>query len=89
MMNRDTWKDEVIMIMIQLLLDILVMVILQTLISLLQSSFVFWQRGHTSEEGLQFMMLYGIQETSLPHIAIIDSRTGVRVVALTVSLTSL
>jgi len=50
--------------------------------TLLRSNFVFWQRGHTSTEGMAFMQLHTLSETDLPHIAIIDSRTGARIVTI-------
>ena len=53
-----------------------------TVVSLLRTSFVFWQRGHTSPDGQAYMRMHGIAEADLPHIAIIDSRTGARIVTM-------
>jgi hypothetical protein len=44
--------------------------------SILRSSYVFWQRGHTTPDGQDFMRLYHVTEDRLPHICIIDPRTG-------------
>jgi hypothetical protein len=53
-----------------------------TVVSLLRTSFVFWQRGHTSPDGQAYMRMHGITDADLPHIAIIDSRTGARIVTM-------
>ena len=55
-----------------------------TVESLLRSSFVFWQRGSTSGDGRDYMRLHALEEGALPHIAIIDARTGSKVHVLKV-----
>lgn len=56
----------------------------ETVDSLLRESFVFWQRGCTSPDGQEYMRLHALKEEgdSLPHIAIVDARTGARVKTL-------
>jgi hypothetical protein len=54
----------------------------ETVESILRSSFLFWQRGHTSDEGRMFMRTYQMSEADLPNISIIDSRTGARILTL-------
>ena len=45
---------------------------------ILRSQFLFWQRGHTSPDGQEFMRLYKIQEEDLPIIMIIEPMTGAK-----------
>lgn len=54
----------------------------ETIESILRSSFMFWQRGHTSDEGRMFMSTYQMTEADLPNVSIIDSRTGARILTL-------
>lgn len=50
---------------------------------MIRSHCVFWQRGHLTEDGKQYLQLYRVDPVSeLPHIAIIDARTGAKVAAL-------
>lgn len=51
----------------------------ETVEALLRSSFVFWQRGSTSVDAKTYMRLHNLTEEMLPHIAIIDARTGSKV----------
>mmetsp|Transcript_59076 Transcript_59076/g.133611 ORF Transcript_59076/g.133611 Transcript_59076/m.133611 type:complete len:371 (-) Transcript_59076:63-1175(-) len=46
----------------------------ETIFELLQGSFLFWQRFSETPDGQQFMDFYKVHE--LPHIAIVDPRTG-------------
>lgn len=48
----------------------------ETLVSLIRMNFLFWQRGSTSIDAKQFIASYHINETELPVIGIIDTRTG-------------
>lgn len=50
----------------------------ETIESIIRSSFYFWQRGSTSQEGQAFMRTYQLTESNLPHVCIIDCRTGAR-----------
>jgi len=50
-----------------------------TVESLVRSSFVFWQRGSTSQDGKEYMRLHALEEPALPHIGIVDARTGSKV----------
>jgi hypothetical protein len=55
----------------------------ETIESLMRSSFLFWQRGHTSPDAREYMSLYALDETAdLPHVAIVDTRTGARIVTM-------
>jgi Thioredoxin-like len=54
-----------------------------TVVSLLRTSFVFWQRGHTCQDAQAYMRTHAVSDTDLPHIGIIDSRTGARIVTMT------
>jgi len=47
--------------------------------TILRTSFVFWQRGSTSADAKAYMQLHSLTEESLPHIAIVDARTGSKV----------
>jgi len=53
-----------------------------TIESIVRSSFLFWQRGHTSGDGINFMRMYHINEIDLPIILIIDPRTGLKVYSI-------
>eukprot|EP01038_Epipyxis_sp_PR26KG_P008136 gene8136-11014_t len=48
----------------------------ETIQSLLRTNYIFWQRGHTSHDGKNYMRLYKIETDNLPYICIIDPRTG-------------
>jgi hypothetical protein len=54
----------------------------ETIISLLRTSFVFWQRGHTSPDAQAYMRTHTVREEDLPHLAVIDSRTGAKIVTI-------
>jgi hypothetical protein len=54
----------------------------ETVISLLRTSFVFWQRGHTSPDAQAYMRTHSLTEADLPHIAVIDTRTGAKIVTV-------
>ena len=57
----------------------------ETIESILRSTYLFWQRGHTTRDGKAYMRTYKINaDDDLPHIAIIDPRTGAKLVTLTV-----
>jgi hypothetical protein len=43
---------------------------------LLSANFLFWQRGHTTSQAMQFMSRYSISESMLPHTCMVDPRTG-------------
>lgn len=47
--------------------------------SIIRSSFILWQRGHTSTDGQRFMGFYKITSETLPFIGIIDPRTGAKI----------
>lgn len=47
-----------------------------TVISIVRSTFVFWQRGSTSIDGKNFMRLYRLSDHNLPVVCVIDPRTG-------------
>lgn len=48
------------------------------MVEILREHFVFWQRGHTSQDARSYMGLYHVSESELPHIAILDPRTGAK-----------
>lgn len=50
-----------------------------TIQEILRENFVFWQRGHTSLDGKNYMTLYHVSGGELPHIGIIDPRTGSKI----------
>jgi UBX domain-containing protein 7 len=41
---------------------------------LIKSNFIFWQVRHDSPEGVQYLQIYPVAR--LPHVGIIDPRTG-------------
>lgn len=53
-----------------------------TIQEILRENFVFWQRGHTSMDGKNYMALYHILAEDLPHIGIIDPRTGAKITTI-------
>ena len=55
-----------------------------TIESILRTTYLFWQRGHTSGDGITYMRLHKLSEDDLPHIGIIDPRTGAKLLTLTV-----
>jgi hypothetical protein len=57
----------------------------ETIESILRTTYMLWQRGHTSGDGAAYMRLYHLTEEDLPHIGIIDPRTGAKLLTLTVS----
>lgn len=54
----------------------------ETVRELLRSGFIFWQRGLRQREGRLYRERYKVAEGALPHIAILDPRTGAKVVEL-------
>lgn len=44
-----------------------------------QDSFVFWQQEHNTTEAQRFLALYNPGSSALPHVCLIDPRTGERV----------
>ena len=56
----------------------------ETVQELLRTSYILWQRGHTTEQGRDFMVTYKIQEDNLPSIFIINPRTGAKLFSWTV-----
>ena len=38
--------------------------------------------GHTSPDAQSYMRAHSVQETDLPHIAVIDSRTGAKIITM-------
>lgn len=56
----------------------------ETIESILRTTYLFWQRGHTSGDGRDYMNMYRLSEDDLPHIGIIDPRTGAKLLTLTV-----
>jgi UBX domain-containing protein 7 len=56
----------------------------ETMESVLRTTFLFWQRGHTSGDGINYMRMHKLTVDDLPHIGIIDPRTGAKLVTLTV-----
>ena len=57
----------------------------ETIESILRTSFLFWQRGHTCGDGAAYIRMHRLTEDDLPHIGIIDPRTGAKLLTLTVS----
>jgi len=58
----------------------------ETMESVLRTTFLLWQRGHTSGEGQAYMRMHRLENDDLPHIGIIDPRTGAKLLTLTVSI---
>lgn len=56
----------------------------ETVETIIRLSFVFWQRGHTSDEGRHYARTYGVKDSDLPSIAVIDPRTGARILTIKV-----
>jgi len=52
------------------------------IITLMRSNLVFWQRGHTSGDGQEYMRKYQLSEENLPRIAIVDPRTGAEILTI-------
>lgn len=50
------------------------------------STFLLWQRGHTSRDGAVYMRVHRITEDDLPHIGVIDPRTGAKLLTIKVFL---
>jgi len=50
---------------------------------IISSNFIFWQRGHTTQDASVYMTRYNVEEKSLPHISILDSRTGLNMLSIT------
>lgn len=57
----------------------------ETIESILRTSFLFWQRGHTCGDGAAYIRMHRLTDDDLPHIGIIDPRTGAKLLTLTVS----
>lgn len=60
----------------------------ETMESVLRTTFLLWQRGHTSEQGAAYMRMHRLAEDDLPHIGVIDPRTGAKLLTLTVNFQS-
>lgn len=58
----------------------------ETIESILRTTYLLWQRGHTTGDGKAYMRLHHLTEEDLPHIGIIDPRTGAKLLTLTVRL---
>lgn len=57
----------------------------ETMESVLRTTYLLWQRGHTSGEGQAYMRMHRLENDDLPHIGIIDPRTGAKLLTLTVN----
>mmetsp|Transcript_11441 Transcript_11441/g.17197 ORF Transcript_11441/g.17197 Transcript_11441/m.17197 type:complete len:315 (+) Transcript_11441:2-946(+) len=55
----------------------------ETVESILRTSFLLWQRGHTSRQGREYMRMHSLSEDDLPHLGIIDPRTGAKLKTFT------
>lgn len=51
-------------------------------VTILRSNFLFWQRGHTSRDGQDYIERYHVSEEELPRIAILDPRTGAEILVI-------
>lgn len=51
-------------------------------ITILRSNFIFWQRGNTSRDGMDYVARYAVTEEELPRIAILDPRTGAEILVI-------
>ena len=50
---------------------------------IISSNFIFWQRGHTTQDASVYMTRYNVEESNLPHISILDPRTGLNMLTIT------
>lgn len=50
---------------------------------ILHANFIFWQRGHTTQDASVYMTRYNVEEGSLPHVSILDPRTGLCMLTIT------
>ena len=50
---------------------------------ILAANFLFWQRGHTTVDAKTYMSRYNVTEPSLPHVGIVDPRSGVLMLSIT------
>lgn len=50
----------------------------ETIECIFRGQYLFWQRGHTSHDGKEFMRLYKIDPNDLPIMFIIEPNTGAR-----------
>jgi hypothetical protein len=50
----------------------------ETIECIFRGQYLFWQRGHTSHDGQEFMRLYKINSEDLPVMIILDPNTGAR-----------
>ena len=50
----------------------------ETIECIFRGQYLFWQRGHTSHDGREFMRLYKIDPNDLPIMFIIEPNTGAR-----------
>ena len=57
----------------------------ETVEALLRNSFIFWQRGSTSVDARSYMLLHNVADEQLPHIAVVDARTGSKIHVMKVS----
>ena len=54
----------------------------ETVVSFLRTTFLLWQRGHTSGDAISYIRMHRLNpEEDLPHIAIIDPRTGAKLIS--------
>lgn len=53
-----------------------------SVVNVIYAHFIFWQRGSTSGDGEQYMQRYHLTEEDLPHIAMVDPRTGSEIVRI-------
>jgi hypothetical protein len=54
-------------------------------VTLLRTDFLFWQRGHTSGDGRDYINMYNINiEQGLPRISFLDPRTGAELLTIIV-----
>lgn len=56
----------------------------ETIESILRTTYLLWQRGHTSGDGAAYMRMHRLTDEDLPHIGIIDPRTGAKLLTLVV-----
>ena len=50
---------------------------------MISANFTFWQRGHTTPDAKLYMNRYHVQESMLPHIGLLDPRTGLLLESIT------
>lgn len=50
---------------------------------IISTNFIFWQRGHTTIDASIYMSRYNVQEAGLPHVSILDPRSGLCMLTIT------